>query len=129
MASQARYKVLFDLVADSVFMVNPSGTIVAVNKREEQVLGYAEAGVVGRSLLEVVLPNYHDAFRGWLSDIISGQRKVPTQEVMVRHADGLETPAEMALILVGAADQLSVMVQLRDITDRKRLAEQRENHP
>ena len=128
MASQARYKVLFDLVADSVFMVNPSGTIVAVNKREEQVLGYAEAGVVGRSLLEVVLPNYHDAFRGWLSDIISGQRKVPTQEVMVRHADGLETPAEMALIRVGEADQLSVMVQLRDITDRKRLEQQLETY-
>jgi PAS domain S-box-containing protein len=120
--------VLFDLVADSVFMVNPSGTIVAVNKREEQVLGYAEAGVVGRSLLEVVLPNYHDAFRGWLSDIISGRRKVPTQEVMVRHADGLETPAEMALILVGEADQLSVMVQLRDITDRKRLEQQLETY-
>lgn len=127
-ASQARYKALFDLVADSVFMVNPSGTIVAVNKREEQALGYAEANVVGRSLLEVVLSGYHDALRGWLSDIISGQRKVSTQEIMVRHADGLETPAEMDLIRVGVADQLSVMVQLRDITDRKRLERQLETY-
>jgi PAS domain S-box-containing protein len=123
-ASQARYKALFDLVADSVFMVNPSGKIVAVNKREEQALGYAEANVVGRSLLEVVLSGYHDALRGWLSDIISGQRKVSTQEIMVRHADGLEIPAEMDLIRVGVADQLLVMVQLRDITDRKRLERQ-----
>ena len=127
-ASQARYKALFDLVADSVFMVNPSGMIVAVNKREEQALGYAEANVVGRSLLEVVLSSYHDALRGWLSDIISGQRKVSTQEIMVRHADGLETPAEMDLIRVGAVDQLLVMVQLRDITDRKRLERQLETY-
>lgn len=127
-ASQARYKSLFDLVVDSVFMVNPSGMIVAVNKREEQALGYAEANVVGRSLLEVVLSGYHDALRGWLSDIISGQRKVSTQEIMVRHADGLETPAEMDLIRVGAADQLLVMVQLRDITDRKRLERQLETY-
>ena len=127
-ASQARYKSLFDLVVDSVFMVNPSGMIVAVNKREEQALGYAEANVVGRSLLEVVLSGYHDALRGWLSDIISGQRKVSTQEIMVRHADGLETPAEMDLIQVGAADQLLVMVQLRDITDRKRLERQLETY-
>ena len=28
-ASQARYKALFDLVADSVFMVNAAGTVVA----------------------------------------------------------------------------------------------------
>ena len=127
-ASQARYKALFDLVADSVFMVNPSGMIVAVNKREEQALGYAEANVVGRSLLEVVLSGYHDALRGWLTDIISGQRKVSTQEIMVRHADGLETPAEMDLIRVGVADQLLVMVQLRDITDRKRLERQLETY-
>jgi len=58
-------------------MVNPSGMIVAVNKREEQALGYAEANVVGRSLLEVVLSGYHDALRGWLSDIISGSGKCP----------------------------------------------------
>jgi PAS domain S-box-containing protein len=127
-ASQARYKALFDLVADSVFMVDPSGMIVAVNKREEQALGYAEANVVGRSLLEVVLSGYHDSLRGWLSDIITGQRKVPTQEIMVRHADGLETPAEMDLIRVGVADKLLVMVQLRDITDRKALERQLETY-
>lgn len=123
-ASQARYKALFDLVADSVFMVNESGTIVAVNKREEQALGYTEATVVGRSLFEVVLSGHHDALRGWFADIITGQRKVATQEIMVRHADGLETPVEMDLIRVGADDQLLVMVQLRDITDRKKLERQ-----
>jgi PAS domain S-box-containing protein len=127
-ASQARYKALFDLVADSVFMVDPNSMIVAVNKREEQALGYAEANVVGRSLLEVVLSGYHDALRGWLSDIITGQRKVSTQEIMVRHADGLESPAEMDLIRVGVAGQLLVMVQLRDITDRKQLERQLETY-
>lgn len=127
-ASQERYKALFDLVADSVFMVDPSGVIVAVNKREEQALGYAEANVVGRSLLEVVLSGYHDSLRGWLRDIVTGQRKVPTQEIMVRHADGLETPAEMDLIRVGVADKLLVMVQLRDITDRKALERQLETY-
>jgi PAS domain S-box-containing protein len=127
-ASQARYKALFDLVADSVFMVNVSGTIVAVNKREEQALGYAEATVVGRSLFGVVLSGHHDALRGWLADIITGQRKVFTQEIMVRHADGLETPVEMDLIRVGVADQLLVMVQLRDITDRKRLERQLQSY-
>jgi len=127
-ASQARYKALFDLVADSVFMVDPNGMIVAVNKREEQALGYAEAGVVGRSLLEVVPSGYHDSLRVWLNDVISGQRKVSTQEIMVRHAGGLDVPAEMDLIRVGTDDQLSVMVQLRDITDRKQLERQLETY-
>ncbi len=127
-ASQARYKALFDLVADSVFMVDSKGMIVAVNKREEQALGYAEAAVVGRSLLDVILSGYHDSLRGWLSDVISGQRNVSTQEIMVRHAGGLDMPVEMDLIPVGVADQLLVMVQLRDITDRKRLERQLETY-
>lgn len=127
-ASQARYKALFDLVADSVFMVNETGTIVAVNKREEQALGYAEAAVVGRSLFEVVLAGHHEALRGWVADIVTGQRKVATQELMVRHADGRETPVEMDLIRVGVAERLLVMVQLRDITDRKRLERQLQSY-
>jgi PAS domain S-box-containing protein len=127
-ASQARYKALFDLVADSVFMVNAVGTIVAVNKREEQTLGYAEFRVVGRSMLDVVPAVYHQVFLGWLCDISTAQRQVPTQEITVYNAAGCETQVEMDLIRVGGADQLLVMVQLRDITDRKKLERQLQSY-
>ena len=123
-ASQERYKALFDLVADSVFMVGDDGVIVAVNKREEQALGYSEQQVVGRSVLDVVLPRYHDDMRALLAKIHAGERQVPTQEVTVRDAAGKETPVEMDLILVRGSDHTWVMVQLRDITDRKRLERQ-----
>ncbi len=127
-ASQARYKALFDLVADSVFMVDATGTIVAVNKREEQALGYAESNVVGRSMQEVVLPAHRQSLAAWLAEIGTGQRQVPTQEITVYNAAGLETPVEMDLIRIGGADQLLVMVQLRDITDRKRLERQLQSY-
>jgi PAS domain S-box-containing protein len=123
-ASQARYKALFDLVADSVFMVDAVGTVVAVNKREEQALGYAESTVTGRSLFDVVTTTYRQPLKGWLSDIATGQRQTPTHEITVLNARGIETPVEMDLIRVGGADQLLVMVQLRDITDRKKLERQ-----
>ena len=127
-ASQARYKALFDLVADSVFMVNAGGTIVAVNKREEQALGYAEAMVVGRTVLDVVPAEFHGRLQGWLTDIGTGQRQVPTQEITVYNAAGIDTPVEMDLIRVGGADQVLVMVQLRDITDRKKLERQLQSY-
>lgn len=123
-ASQARYKALFDLVADSVFMIDQAGTIVAVNKREEQALGYSEAKVVGRSIFEVILPAYGETLRGLLADLARGERQVPTQEVAVRNAAGTELPVEMDLIRVGDDQATLVMVQLRDITDRKRLERQ-----
>ena len=127
-ASQARYKALFDLVADSVFMVNQQGTVVAVNKREEQALGYAESAVVGRSIYDVVLPAFHDRVRGLLSVLAGGQRQVPTHEITVRNAEGVETPVEMDLIRVGADDLPLAMVQLRDITDRKRMERQLQSY-
>ncbi len=123
-ASQARYKALFDLVADSVFMVDETGTVVAVNKREEQALGYAESKIVGSSMHDVVAPAHRLALAGWLAEIGTGQRQVPTQEITVYNAAGLETPVEMDLIRVAGAGQLLVMVQMRDITDRKKLERQ-----
>jgi PAS domain S-box-containing protein len=123
-ASQARYKALFDLVADSVFMVDARGTVVAVNKREEQALGYAESKIVGRSMHDVVGPAHREALAGWLAEIGTGQRQVPTQEITVYNAAGLETPVEMDLIRVAGTGQLLVMVQMRDITDRKKLERQ-----
>ncbi len=127
-ASQARYKALFDLLADSVFMVDAAGRIAAVNKREEQALGYIEADVVGQSMLNIVLPEYHRTFRGWLQDIGTGRRQVPTQEITVKDASGQETAVEMDLIRVGGADQMLVMVQLRDIMDRKKLERQLQSY-
>ncbi len=127
-ASQARYKTLFDFVADSVFMVSATGAVVAVNEREQRVLGYAESGIVGKNVLDIVPDIHHRAFTGWLCDVSTEQRQVATQEMTVYHADGHEIPVEMDLIRVDGTEQLLVMVQLRDITDRKKLERQLQSY-
>ncbi|TKB93289.1 MAG: PAS domain S-box protein [Nitrospira sp.] len=127
-ASQARYKSLFDFVADSVFMVSATGAVVAVNEREQQVLGYAESEIIGKHFLDIVPELHHRAFTGWLCDVSTEQRQVATQNMTVYHADRHEVPVEMDLIRVGGAEQLLVMVQLRDITDRKKLEHQLQSH-
>ncbi len=119
--SQRRYKGLFDLVADSVFMVNETGTIAAVNKREEETLGHTEAAAVGRSLFDIVEVSHHAALRRGFRSLAGGQRKIPTQEMRVRRANGLEIPVEIDLIRIDAGEQVLTMVQVRDITDRKKL--------
>ncbi|MBI4401049.1 MAG: PAS domain S-box protein [Nitrospirae bacterium] len=122
--SQERYKTLFDLAADSVFMVDPDGRIAAVNKREEQALGYSEAQVVGRPFLDHVLPKHHDVTSGLIEKIVRGESQVPTQEIEVLNRYGRPTPVEMDLIRIEDRPTVSVMVQLRDITERKRLEQQ-----
>ncbi|OQW36520.1 MAG: PAS domain-containing sensor histidine kinase [Nitrospira sp. SG-bin1] len=126
--SQARYKALFDFVADSVFMVSPTGAVVAVNEREQHVLGYAEPEIVGKNFLDLVPDAHRQIFTTWLYVVSAEHRQVATQEMTVYHADGREIPVEMDLIRVGGTEQLHVMVQLRDITDRKKLERQLESY-
>jgi PAS domain S-box-containing protein len=109
-------------------MVSATGSVVAVNEREQQVLGYAESEIVGRNFLDIVPEAHHQAFTGWLCDVTTEQRQVATQEMTVYHADRHDIPVEMDLIRVSGTEQVLVMVQLRDITDRKKLERQLQSY-
>src|SRR6185436_8082997 len=87
-----------------------------------------ESEIVGKNFLDIVPDAHHQAFTGWLCDVSTEQRQVATQEMTVYHADRHEIPVEMDLIRVGGTEQVLVMVQLRDITDRKRLERQLETY-
>jgi PAS domain S-box-containing protein len=63
-----------------------------------------------------------------LEELAGGQRQVPTHEIAVLNAAGVELPVEMDLIRVGGDERPLVMVQLRDITDRKRLERQLQSY-
>ncbi len=119
--SQKRYKALFDLAADSVLMVDPEGQVIAVNKREERTLGYVEMEMMGSSFLEIVVPQYREVTQGLIQKITRGESQVPTQEIEIVTRWGMPTPVEMDLIRVEDGPTPSVMIQLRDITERKRL--------
>ncbi len=123
-SSQKRYRTLFEMAADSIFMVAPDGTISSVNKREEQVLGHAEGRLVGRPFLELVPSGHHAMVQTLFDSIVRGERQAPTQEIEVLHQDGHVVSVEMDVIRIDDAATISVMVQLRDVTERRRLERQ-----
>ncbi|HEY3198677.1 MAG TPA: PAS domain S-box protein [Nitrospirales bacterium] len=119
--SQERYKILFDEAADSVLMVNPDGDIVAVNRRQETVLRYPEEQLAGRRFLELVLPKDQAAVAALMKEIVGGARKTPTVEVKIFDRAGRPVPMELDLTSIQAGARTFLLVQLRDITERKRL--------
>src|SRR5207245_4867383 len=122
--SQERYKILFDEAADSVLMVNPGGGIVAVNRRQETVLKYPEEQLVGRRFLDLILPKDQPAVSALMTEILSGARKTPTVEVKVFDRAGRPVPMELDLTSIHTGTMMFLMVQLRDITERKHLERQ-----
>jgi len=122
--SQERYKILFDEAADSVIMVNPGGGIIAVNRRQEAILKYPEDQLVGRRFIDLILPPYQPAVTTLMQEILKGADKTPTVEVKVFDRAGRPVPMELDLTGIGAGPMIYIMVQLRDITERKALERQ-----
>jgi len=122
--SQERYKILFDEAADSVIMVNPGGGIIAVNRRQEAVLKYPEDQLVGRRFIDLILPKYQPAVTALMREILKGANKTPTVEVKAFDRAGRPVPMELDLTGIGAGPMIYIMVQLRDITERKALERQ-----
>src|SRR5207237_7385599 len=80
--------------------------------------------VVGKPFMEVVLPPYQEVTSRLINKIVQGESRVPTQEIEVFNRPGRSLPVEMDLIRIEGGEAPSVMVQLRDITERKRLEQQ-----
>jgi PAS domain S-box-containing protein len=127
-ASQERYKILFDEAADSVIMVNPGGGIIAVNRRQEAILKYPEEQLVGRRFLDVILPKYQSSAAALLQEILAGAHKTPTLEVKVFDRAGRPVPVELDLTGIRSGTMTYIMVQLRDITERKSLERQLQSY-
>ena len=124
MESQERYKILFDEAADSVLMVNPGGGIIAVNRRQEAVLKYPEEELVGRRFLDLLIPKDQPSVAALIHEILGEARKTPTVEVKVLDRSGRAVPMELDLTGIQTGSVTYIMVQLRDITERKRLERQ-----
>ncbi len=122
--SEGRYKALFNLAADSIFVVNKQGQIEAVNERERDMLGHPHGDILGRSILDFVVPDQQSATVELLQRVREGAHQVPTQEISVYDSARQARHVEIDVIRIDMGRESSVMVQLRDIAERKRLQDQ-----
>ncbi len=126
--SEKRYRVLFNRSADSILMVDASGVIVAVNEREQEVFGHAEDELIAQPLLRLVPDVHQETVRQLLNAVVSNEEKVQAAVLDVFDAQRVLRTVEMDVIRVGDGSTLSIMVQLRDITERKQLEAQLQRH-
>ncbi len=122
--SEQRYRVLFNLAADSIVVVDADGCITAANEREQEVFGYTESELLGRSFLTFVCENGQSEVKSLFEQVVHGAQQIPTKEILVSDVHHEIRPVEMDMIRVGEKAELFVIVQLRDITERKQLEKQ-----
>ena len=123
-ASEERYRGLVELSPDAVF-VNRDGQVTFVNAAALVLFGATEPGqLLGRSPFELFDPGYHALMKQRIGLLLEGQR-VPLIEGRILRVDGTSREVEVVASPFGDAAGRAIQVILRDVTERKRLEEER----
>ncbi|HEY0141178.1 MAG TPA: EAL domain-containing protein [Thermoanaerobaculia bacterium] len=120
-----RFRALVENASEGIALVDRSGVFLYASPSTERVLGYRDAGLIGRNFIEFVHPEEHEYARRRLRELLDHEGAEVRGEARLQHANGewrwidgtyknlLGTPA------VGA-----IVINYRDITERKLAEEQ-----
>jgi len=118
---EEHYRSLIENSMDLISILNLDGTIRYASPSHERLLGYPLDELVGKNVLSFVHPEDKDGVR---TALVNGNNGRPL-ECRVRHADGSwRTLESFSRDLSHVAGVNGMVVNARDITERKRLEEQ-----
>lgn len=111
-------RVLLDASPNAAIGVDDAGILRYVNRRAENLFGYAADEIVGRpieTLLDPSLVDLHTAHRaGFLESPVSRPMAVG-RSITARRADGTEVPVEVSLTPVTTGSGTWVFASIRDV--------------
>ncbi len=123
--SEEHYRMLWDHSTDTRLLVNEEGIIQAVNRRGEMKLGVPADRLIGTKVEDLFREEDRARLRRLLEAVIVTKKEEPAGEMR------MPSPIEGALIMEvdlvpveNAGSPVAVMVQLSDLTEKKRLEEQ-----
>jgi PAS domain S-box-containing protein len=127
-AAKFKFERILEIAEDAIISVSSSQHIVLFNQGAERIFGYSHSEVMGKPL-DLLLPrHFASAHTRRVEDFANsnnvaramGQRS----EVFGVRKDGKEFPAEASISKLDLGGELVFTVILRDITERKRAAEE-----
>lgn len=116
-----------DAAHDAIILMNPQGAISFWNPAATRMLGYTAAEVLGKNLHDLLAPDrYLAAHRAALPEFQStgrGTAMGKTIELSAKRNDGQEITVDVSLSTIASDDGWHSVGILRDVTERKRIAE------
>jgi diguanylate cyclase (GGDEF)-like protein/PAS domain S-box-containing protein len=127
-AEQQRFKALADQSSDIIVIINRKGNIIYENRSLEEVLGYKPEERIGANALDHVHPDDKEFNSNFFKVIFTNTNESPLRtEVRIRHRDGSWLTFEEIACGLSRNDVVeSIIVNLRDITERKIVESQRD---
>ena len=119
--SELRYRSVWDNSTDAVLLLDASGVIRFANPANLPVFGWDPGDLVGLRL-DVLQPVELPAGYWWQSFRASGTAK--SNETVARRRDGSRVDIDLALTEMRMGSDLWVVIFSRDVTERRRAAEE-----
>jgi len=122
--SEARYRDLFDNASDLVCTTSSDGEFLYVNRAWHDVIGYTDADLAGRRLLDIVHSGSQERYEELQARALAGETLTHAELTFVT-SEGIPVTVE-GNISATFRDGIPVMLRgiYRDITERKRIEDQ-----
>jgi PAS domain S-box-containing protein len=118
---------LLEALPDAVVAVDRDGTIFQVNSQAEELFGYDSDELIGQKVEVLVPESYrrqHHRHRDNFAEAPKTRRMGADLDLYARRRNGSEFPVEISLSPVSTENGIFVLSAIRDISDRKRIAEE-----
>lgn len=124
-ASERRFRALIERSLDAVCIVSPTGDILYESAAAEAVVGFVPDEREGRSGFAFLHPDDHAHAHELLTGLLTLPGASASGEIRIRHADGSWRWVDSrATNLIDDPDVGGIVVNYRDITERRALAEE-----
>ncbi|HEX7134451.1 MAG TPA: EAL domain-containing protein [Iamia sp.] len=124
-ARERRFRALIERSLDAVCIIGPDGNITYESAAAEAVMGFAPGEREGVSGMAYLHPDDHATAEELLETVLATPGATASGEVRIRHADGSWRWVDSrATNLVDDPDVGGIVVNYRDITERRQLADE-----
>ena len=118
---------LLEALPDAVVAVDREGTIVQANSQAQELFGYEREQLIGQKVEMLVPESYrvrHQQHRENFAQTPNTRRMGADLDLYGRRRSGSQFPVEISLSPVSTEKGTLVLSAIRDISDRKRIAEE-----
>ncbi|RJX44793.1 PAS domain-containing sensor histidine kinase [Halonotius aquaticus] len=123
---QTRFERLFEATNDATFVLDAESLfITACNPAASDLLGYSRATILETEPSELFAPDQPDTLASFFEDIIA-TGDAWTDELTCRTKAGEERAIEISATTFETSDDPSILLSIRDITERKAYQEELE---
>jgi PAS domain S-box-containing protein len=124
-SSEEHFRSLIENSSDVIAIVDAQGRFSYLSHTVRRILSYEPEDLINHSAFEIIHPNDLPSARRELARVLGAPNTSSTTQIRCRHANGTWHLLEVVgMLRAGVNGQPTVVVNARDITERRHLEEQ-----